>query len=56
MINYIVTLNSEEVECNEEIDEAVWMTFDQACKIIKPNSLAELFLRKFLLEEQHGNR
>ena len=22
MINYIVTLNSEEVECNEEIDEA----------------------------------
>lgn len=56
MINYIVTLSSENVECNEEIDEALWVTFDEAHKLIKPHSLAELFLRKFLMGELHGSR
>lgn len=55
MINYIVTLSSELVESNDEIDEAMWMSFENANKLIKPQSLAELFLRKFLMEKQHGN-
>ena len=56
MINFIVTLESEKVdEFNHEIDEATWLTFNEAQKIIRPNSLAELFLRKFILERtQHG--
>jgi NAD+ diphosphatase len=57
MINFIVTLESEDVsEHNYEIDQADWFSFDEAKRFVKPNSLAELFLRKFLLEraEDYG--
>lgn len=57
MINFIVTLESENVsEINHEIDVAEWFNFDEAKRFVKPNSLAELFLRKYLLERvsEHG--
>ncbi len=56
MINFIVTLANEDVsQFNHEIDEATWFELSEAQRFIKPNSLAELFLRKYLLERaQYG--
>lgn len=57
MINFIVTLEREDVSShNHEIDQADWLSFDQAKQLIKPQSLAELFLRKFLLERANHGR
>lgn len=56
MINFIVTLASEDVSGhNHEIDQADWLSFSEAQQFVRPNSLAELFLRKFILERtQYG--
>lgn len=55
MINFIVTLANEDVSNhNHEIDQADWFTYKEAKEFVLPNSLAELFLRKFLLEKE-GN-
>ena len=56
MINFIVTLASEDVsDFNHEIDQADWLTFDEARELVHPQSLAELFLRKYLLKHQGGH-
>lgn len=57
MINFIVTLADTDVSNhNDEIDQADWLDFNEATKVVTPNSLAELFLRKFLLERASYGR
>lgn len=57
MINFIVTLASEDMsQCNYEIDQADWFDFTQAQQHVRPNSLAERFLRGFLIERKQDGR
>ena len=46
--NYAVTVNSEDFTLTNEIDFAKWYTLDEALDIIKPDSLAKIFLQRYL--------
>jgi NAD+ diphosphatase len=48
MHNYAVIVDKEEFILNEEVDKARWYPIDEAIKNIKPNSLAQAFLMKYI--------
>jgi NAD+ diphosphatase len=48
MLNFTVTVSSEQVRPNSEVDGWRWFTLDEARAAIKPNSLARAFLLGWL--------
>ena len=44
MLNFTVTVDSEDAHPNEEVDDWRWFTIPEAREAIKPNSLAGAFL------------
>ena len=50
IINFIVTLETEKIKTNHEVDSYKWFSLSQADTNIKQNSLAQRFLRRFLNE------
>ena len=52
--NYIVVVEDESFHCNEEIDYAKWYDLKDAMNIIKPDSLAQELLRRYLYKREHN--
>jgi NAD+ diphosphatase len=48
MLNFTVTVSSEQVRPNSEVDSWRWFTLNEAREAIKPNSLARAFLLGWL--------
>ena len=52
--NYIVVVEDELFHSNEEIDYAKWYDLKDAINIIKPDSLAQELLRRYLYKREHN--
>ena len=52
--NYIVVVEDESFHCNEEVDYANWYDLKDAMNIIKPDSLAQELLRRYLYKREHN--
>ena len=52
--NYIVVVEDESFHCNEEVDYAKWYDLKDAMNIIKPDSLAQELLRRYLYKREHN--
>ena len=52
--NYIVVVEDESFHCNEEVDYAKWYELKDAMNIIKPDSLAQELLRRYLYKREHN--
>ncbi len=52
--NYIVVVENESFHCNEEVDYAKWYDLKDAMNIIKPDSLAQELLRRYLYKREHN--
>ena len=48
--NFICELTTEELNCNEEIDEYEWVDIDEAFNKIREAKLAKIFVEKYLKE------
>ncbi|MCR5350368.1 MAG: NUDIX domain-containing protein [Acholeplasmatales bacterium] len=48
IVNFICELTTEELNCNEEIDEYEWVTIEDSLEKIKDASLAKIFVLKYL--------
>jgi NAD+ diphosphatase len=53
MLNFTVTVKNTEIHANTEIDSYTWMTFSEAEKAIRKESLAQDFLEGYLHQEWH---
>ena len=52
--NYIVVVEDESFHCNEEVDYAKWYDLKDAMNIIKPDSLAQELLRRYLYKRERN--
>ena len=52
--NYIVVVEDESFHCNEEVDYAKWYDLKDAMNIIKPDSLAQELLRRYLYKRENN--
>ena len=52
--NYVVVVEDELFHCNEEVDYAKWYDLKDAMNIIKPDSLAQELIRRYLYKREHN--